>query len=65
MLMSIIKLTFVLSFFYVLIKWMNKNYPDSPLIELFEFIIGFIEGFLVICGLAIIMLFAIGLLILL
>lgn len=60
MLIAFIKLTFVLSFFYVLVKWMNKNYPDSPLIELFEFIIGFIEGFLVICALAIIILFALA-----
>ena len=60
-----IKLFLLILFVYLLIKMIKKHNPNSPLLDLFEFLLGFLEGFLVICGLAIIILFAIGLLILL
>ena len=60
-----IKLFLLIMFVYLLIKVIMKHNPNSQLIDLFEFLLGFLEGFLVICGLALFMLFAIGLLILL
>ena len=60
-----IKLFLLILFVYLLIKVMMKHSPNSPLIDLFEFLLGFLEGLLVVCGLALFMLFAIGLLILL
>ena len=60
-----IKLFLLIMFVYLLIKVIMKHKPNSPLIDLFEFLLGFLEGLLVVCGLALFMLFAIGLLILL
>ena len=60
-----IKLFLLIMFVYLLIKVIMKHNPNSQLIDLFEFLLGFLEGFLVICGLALFLLFAIGLLILL
>ena len=65
MIFGIIKLFTVIVFVYMLIQMIKKYNPNSPLLDLFEFLLGFLEGFLVICGLALLMLFAIGLLILL
>ena len=65
MIFGMIKLMFMCGMVYVLIKWLTKHYPDSPVIELFEFILGFLEGLLVVGGLGLLLLFAIGLLILL
>ena len=60
-----IKLFLLIMFVYLLIKVINKHNPNSPLVDLFEFLLGFLEGLLVVCGLALFILFAIGLLILL
>ena len=60
-----IKLFLLIMFVYLLIMVIMKHNPNSPLIDLFEFLLGFLEGLLVVCGLALFMLFAIGLLILL
>ena len=60
-----IKLFLLIMFVYLLIKVIMKHNPNSQLIDLFEFLLGFLEGLLVVCGLALFMLFAIGLLILL
>ena len=60
-----IKLFLLIMFVYLLIRVIMKHNPNSPLIELFGFLLGFLEGLLVVCGLALFMLFAIGLLILL
>ena len=60
-----IKLFLLIMFVYLLIKVIMKHNPNSPLIDLFEFLLGFLEGLLVVCGLALFMLFTIGLLILL
>ena len=60
-----IKLFLLIVFVYLLIKVMMKHNPNSPLIDLFEILLGFLEGLLVVCGLALFMLFAISLLILL
>ena len=60
-----IKLFLLILFVYLLIKVMMKHNPNSSLIDLFEFLLGFLEGLLVVFGLALFMLFAIGLLILL
>lgn len=65
MIFGMIKLCIVIGFFYLLLQAIKRHNPDSPLIDLFEFLLGFLEGFLVICGLGVLMLFAIGLLILL
>ena len=65
MLFGMIKLCVVIAFFYLLLQGIKKHNPNSPLIDLFEFLLGFLEGTLVVCGLAVIMMFAIGLLILL
>ena len=65
MIFGIIKLFTVIVFVYLLIQMIKKHNPNSPLLDLFEFLLGFLEGFLVICGLALLMVFAIGLLILL
>ena len=63
--LGLIRLMFMCCIVYILIKWMTKHYPNSPVIELFEFILGFLEGLLVVGGLGLLLLFAIGLLILL
>ena len=60
-----IKLFLLIMFVYLLIQMIKKHNPNSPLLDLFEFLLGFLEGLLVVCGLALFMLFAIGLLILL
>ena len=60
-----IKLFLLIMFVYLLIRVIMKHNPNSPLIDLFAFLLGFLEGLLVVCGLALFMLFAIGLLILL
>ena len=65
MIFGMIKLFTVIVFVYLLIQMIKKHNPNSPLLDLFEFLLGFLEGFLVICGLALLMVFAIGLLILL
>ena len=65
MIFGMIKLFTVIVFVYMLIQMIKKHNPNSPLLDLFEFLLGFLEGFLVICGLALLMIFAIGLLILL
>ena len=65
MIFGMIKLFIVIMFVYLLIQMIKKHNPNSPLLDLFEFLLGFLEGFLVICGLGVLMLFAIGLLILL
>ena len=65
MIFGMIKIFILIMFIYLLIQMIKKHNPDSTLLDLFEFLLGFLEGFLVICGLALIMMFAIGLLILL
>ena len=65
MIFGMIKLFLLIMFVYLLIQMIKKHNPNSPLLDLFEFLLGFLEGFLVICGLALFLLFAIGLLILL
>ena len=65
MIFGLIKLCVVIGFFYLLLQSIKRHNPDSPLIDLFEFLLVLLEGFLVISGLAVLMMFAIGLLILL
>ena len=65
MIFGMIKIGIVTGFIYLLLHSIKRHNPDSPLIDLFEFLLVFLEGFLVISGLAVLMLFAIGLLILL
>ena len=65
MLFGLIKLGILLMFCYCLLRFLKRKYPNSEFIDLVEFITGLIEGFLVICSLALFVLFAIGLLILL
>lgn len=65
MIFGMIKLFTVIVFVYLLIQMIKKHNPNSPLLDLFEFLLGFLEGFLVISGIAMLMLFALGLLILL
>ena len=65
MIFGMIKIFILIMFVYLLIQMIKKHNPNSPLLDLFEFLLGFLEGFLVICGLALFLLFAIGLLILL
>ena len=65
MIFGLIKLCILLMFCYCLLRFLKRKYPDSEFIELVEFITGLIEGFMVVCSLALFVLFAIGLLILL
>ena len=65
MIFGMIKIFILIMFVYLLIQMIKKHNPNSPLLDLFEFLLGFLEGFLVICGLALFLLFAFGLLILL
>ena len=65
MIFGMIKIGIVTGLFYLLLQSIKRHHPNSPLIDFFEFLLVLLEGFLVISGLAVLMLFAIGLLILL
>ena len=65
MIFGLIKVVIVLCFFYCLLRYLKRKHPDSEFIEFFEFVVGFLEGFLAVGCIAVMILVVLGLLFLL
>ena len=65
MIFGLIKLVVVLCFFYCLLRYLKRKYPDSEFIEFFEFVVGLLEGLVAVGSIALMILLVLGLLFLL